>query len=405
MRVPARVVIVLSSLSAFGPLSIDLYLPGLPRLTSDLDAAASAGQLTLTAALLGLAFGQLLFGPLSDRLGRRRPTLAGLLLFGVFSLACAAAPDVWVLIGLRFLQGLSGAAGIVIGRAVARDLVSGVAAARLFSLLMLVNAIAPIVAPVLGGAFLHVTSWRGLFVVLAAIDAAILLTTARWLPETLPVERRRRRGATRAGFSELVHDRFFIAYAAVLGLSVAAMFSYIAGSSFVLEDIYGISAQQYSLVFGLNAFGILAAAQINRMLVGRVPPQRMLAAGVTVVASGGAALLVVVLAGGGLAAIIPCLFACVAPVGVIVPNATALALTDYEHLAGSASAILGVMSFAVGGLAAPLVGVAGRGTAVPMALVIATFGIAALVTLTVASSRGLGAPADSDAEGQLPFAG
>ena len=395
VRVPVKVVVVLSTLSAFGPLSIDLYLPGLPRLSSDFHAAASAGQLTLTACLLGLAFGQLLFGPLSDRLGRRRPILAGLVLFGIVSLACAVAPDVWALVGLRFVQGLSGSAGIVIGRAVARDMVSGLAAARLFSLLMLVNGIAPIVAPVLGGAFLHVTSWRGLFVVLAVIDMVILVTTARWLPETLPVERRRRRGAARAGFSELFHDRFFIAYAVVLGLSIAAMFSYIAGSSFVLEDIYGVSPQQYSLVFGLNAFGILAAAQLNRMLVGRVSPQRLLLAGVMVVASGGTALLVVVLAGGGLAGIIPCLFACVAPVGVIVPNTTALALTDYEHVAGSASAILGVMSFAVGGLAAPLVGVAGRGTAVPMALVIASFGIAALVTLAVASSRGLGAPAES----------
>ncbi len=393
MRIPVRLVVVLGALSAFGPLSVDLYLPGLPRLTTDFHTSASAGQLTLTANLLGLALGQIVFGPLSDRLGRRPPLFAGLVVFCVVALGCAAAPNVWVLVGLRLVQGLSGSAGIVIARAVVRDLASGVDAARLFSLLMLVMGLVPILAPILGGALLHVTTWRGLFVVQAAIDTAILAAAVRWLPETLTTARRVRGRGTFSGFSELIHDRFFIAYSIVLGLGIAAMFSYIAGSSFVLEDIHGVSPQLYGLVFGMNALGILCGSQLNRALLGRVRPQQMLRVGVSVIAFGGTALLAVVLAGIGLAGIIPCLFLSVAPVGVIIPNATALALTDYPHAAGTASAILGALGYTFGGIAAPLVGVAGRGTALPMALLIALFGAGSLATLAIAAARGLGASA------------
>lgn len=385
MRIPARVVVILGALSAFGPLSIDFYLPGLPRLTSDFDTGASAGQLTLTACLLGLALGQLIVGPMSDRFGRRPPLIGGLVLYCAASLACAAAPDVWVLVGLRFVQGLSGSAGIVVARSVVRDLASGVAAARLFSILMIVVGVFPILAPILGGAFLHVMSWRGLFVILAAVAAAILVATAGWLPETLPPERRQRAGQTAVGFRELIHDRFFVAYSVVLGLAFAAMFSYIAGSSFVLQDIHGVSPQVYGLLFGLNALGIIACSQLNRTLVGRVSLHRMLLAGVAAGAAAGTTLLAVVLAGGiGLPAILPCLFVSVSSIGLVIPNATALALTDYPHAAGSASALLGMLQFAFGAVAAPLVGVAGRHTAVPMALLIAAFGIGALATLLLA---------------------
>lgn len=387
MRIAPRLVVVLGALSAFGPLSIDFYLPGLPRLTDDFDASASAGQATLTACLLGLAVGQLVVGPLSDRFGRRPPLFAGLVVYFAASLACAAAPDIWVLVGLRLVQGLSGSAGIVIARAVVRDLVSGVEAARLFSILMAVIGVVPILAPILGGAFLHVTSWRGLFVILAAVDAAILCAAWRWLPETLPAERRRQPGRAGTGFLELLSDRFFAAYAVVLGLSFASMFSYIAGSSFVLEDIHGVSAQAYGVVFGLNALGIVAASQINHALVGRRSPQQLLAAGVACQAAAGVSVLVVVLVGGiGLPGLLPCLFVGVASMGLVIPNATALALTDYPHAAGKASALLGMLQFAFGALAAPLVGIAGRETAVPMALLMAAFGTGALATLAVASS-------------------
>lgn len=381
-----RLVVVLGALSAFGPLSIDFYLPGLPRLTSDFDASASAGQLTLTACLLGLAFGQLAFGPLSDRFGRRPPLIAGLIVYCGASLACGAAQDVWTLVALRLLQGLGGSSGIVIARSIVRDLRSGVGAARLFSIIMVVVGVVPFLAPIVGGALLHATTWRGLFVILGVVDAVILAGVLGWLPETLPHERRQRGGQTAAGFLQLLDDRIFLMYAAVLGLNFAAMFSYIAGSSFVLEDIYGVSPQEYGLIFGINALGIVACSQVNRALVARASPERMLLAGVCAGTTGGVALLVVVLAGGiGLAGILPCLFVCVSSVGLVIPNATALALTDYPHAAGSAAAMLGTAQFVFGGAAAPLVGVAGRETAVPMALMMALFGACALVALGVAN--------------------
>ena len=377
-----RIVVILGALAAFGPLSIDFYLPGLPGLTSDFDASASAGQLTLTACLLGLAFGQLAFGPLSDRFGRRPPLIAGLIVYCGASLACAAAPDIWTLVALRAIQGLSGSSGIVIARSVVRDLRSGVGAARLFSIIMLVVGVVPLLAPIVGGALLHATTWRGLFVILGVVDAVILAGVLGWLPETLASERRQRGGQTAAGFLELLTDRIFVAYAVVLGLNFAAMFSYIAGSSFVLEDIYDVSPQQYGVIFGVNALGIVAASQLNRALVARASPERMLLAGVCAGTIAGVALLVVVLAGGiGLPGILPCLFVCVSSVGLVIPNATALALTDYPHAAGSAAAVLGTAQFVFGGAAAPLVGVAGRETAVPMALMMALFGVGALVAL------------------------
>lgn len=391
MRQPLRVVAILGALSAFGPLSVDFYLPALPRLTSDFHASASAGQVTLTACVLGLAFGQLAVGPLSDRFGRRPPLLAGLALYCAASLACAVAPSIWVLVLLRLVQGLSGAAGIVVARAVVRDLVSGAAAARLFSILMLVLGVVPVVAPLAGGELLRLTTWRGLFVILAAVDAVILGATALGLRETLPPGRRRRRGEASVGFGELLRDRRFVSYATVLGLAFAAMFSYIAGSSFVLQDVYGISPQLYGGVFALNALGLVSCSLVNRRLVGRVGPARMLRAGVVAGATAGATLLGIVLAGGvGLPGILPCLFVVVATIGIVIPNSTVLALADYPHSAGAASALLGASQFVLGAAAAPLVGLAGRGTAVPMALAISLFGAGAVAA--VARAHRLAAP-------------
>lgn len=335
--------------------------------------------------MLGLALGQLAVGPLSDRYGRRAPLVAGLVLYAVASLACAVAPSIWLFTTVRLVQGLAGGAGIVVARSVVRDLVTGAAAARLFSILMVVLGVVPVLAPLVGGQLLRATSWRGLFVVLAAIDAAILAASVLWLHETLPAERRRHSGDGSDGMRALLGDRVFVAYTAVLGLSFAAMFSYIAGSSFVLEDIYGISPQLYGAVFALNAAGIIACSQLNRRVVDRVGALRMLEAGIAASAVAGATLLGVVLAGGiGLPGILPCLFVVVASVGLVIPNATALAMTDYPHAAGSASALLGASQFAFGAAAAPLVGVAGRATAVPMAVAMALFGAGAVAAVAVA---------------------
>src|SRR5579885_3323186 len=227
-----QLVLILGSLSAFGPLSIDMYLPSLPALSRDLNASASAAQLTLSACLLGLAFGQVIAGPLSDTLGRRRPLLIGLIAYTVASLLCVVAPSVYILIALRLVQGMAGAAGIVIARAIVRDMFSGVDVARFFSILMLVSGIAPIAAPLVGGLLLRFTSWRGVFVVLAVLVTLMLLAVITGLRETLPVERRQsgKLHYTLATFRRLLLDRLFVGYALSCGLAFAAMFAYISGS-------------------------------------------------------------------------------------------------------------------------------------------------------------------------------
>ena len=391
-RNPRRVslVFILGALSAFGPLSIDMYLPALPSLSRDFSTGAAQVQFTLSACLLGLAIGQSIAGPISDALGRRRPLLIGLVAYALASLLCVVAPSVFVLVVLRFVQGCAGAAGIVIARAVVRDLHSGEALAKFFSLLLLVNGLAPILAPILGGLLLRFTSWRGVFVVLAIVGTLLLLAVIFGLSETLPPNRRQSGGirATLSTFRRLLTDRSFVGYALSCGLAFASMFAYISGSPFVLQDLYGLSPQLFSVMFGTNALGLMVAGQINGRLVGRVPPIRLLVAGLIATASGGTALFLVVTIGSiGLIGILPSLFVVVASLGFVLPNATALALAGHPRTAGSASALLGVLQFAIGAAAAPLVGLNGTKTALPMAIVMATLSVSALVTFVLLVRR------------------
>jgi MFS transporter, DHA1 family, multidrug resistance protein len=385
----AQVVLILGALSAFGPLSIDMYLPGLPELGRGLDAPAWAVQLTLTACLAGLALGQIVAGPLSDRFGRRRPLLVGVAAYAVASLLCALAPSVAVLVVLRFAQGIAGAAGIVIARAVVRDMHSGAAAARFFSLLMLVNGLAPILAPVIGGQVLSVTSWRGVFLVLTGVGALLFLATATGLHETLPPAQRHPGGVTETlrTFGRLLADRAFLGHALACGLAFGAMFAYISGSPFVLQDIYGASPQLFSVMFACNALGLVAASQLNRALLRRLEPRAILRAALSVQALGALMLLAVVVADSGVWPIVVLLFVVVASLGLVFPNATALALADHPRVAGSASGLLGVMQFIVGAATAPLVGVGGTDTALPMALTIAVLAVGGVVSGTALASR------------------
>jgi DHA1 family bicyclomycin/chloramphenicol resistance-like MFS transporter len=378
-----QTLLILGALSAFGPLSIDMYLPALPRLAHDLGDPPSAVQVTLTTCLAGLAAGQILAGPVSDARGRRPVALAGLLAFTLASALCALAPTIGVLAGLRLAQGLGGAAAIVIARAVVRDRYSGVAAARYFAILTLVNGLAPVLAPIIGGQLLRVTTWRGVFGVLTALGAGLLAATAAWLRETLPAERRRTGGLrdTLATFARLGRDRRFCGYALSLALGFAAMFAYISGSPFVLQDIYGASPQQFSAVFAVNSLGIMAAGRLSAHLVGRIAPQRLLHAGLALNVAGGLALLAGVAAGAGIVAVLIPLFAVASSIGLILPNATALALELHPEAAGSASGAIGTAQFAVAAAIAPLVGAGGAGTALPMALAIAGCGVAALAVL------------------------
>ncbi|PWW56229.1 DHA1 family bicyclomycin/chloramphenicol resistance-like MFS transporter [Actinokineospora spheciospongiae] len=379
-----RLALILGGLAAFGPLSIDMYLPAFPELARTLGAGESQVQLTLTAFMVGLAAGQVVAGPLSDSLGRRKPLLVGLVLYTVSSLVCAVAPTVYALVGLRFAQGVSAAAGVVIARAAVRDLYSGTEMARFFSMLMLVNGLAPMLAPVVGGQVLRWVSWPGIFVVLAGFGVLLLLASAVGLPETLPPQRRKppHLRATVRSYVRIGTDRTFIAYALAAGFTLGAMFAYISGSSFVLQDLHGLSPQQFSVVFGVNALGIVLLSQLNNLLLRWFTPRRLLTAGLVSSTVGGAAVLAAVLGGLGLPFLLPGLFVVVASVGMVTPNSTALALADHAGRAGTAAALLGVLQFVIGGLAAPLVGI-GHGSALPMALVIAALSVGGLAAFAL----------------------
>jgi len=393
-RPPARTVVVLGLLSTFGPLSLDLYLPALPQLADDLGASASLAQLSITACLVGLAVGQLVAGPLSDRLGRRRPLIVGLVAFLLASVACAVAPSAAVLVLLRLVQGLAGAAGIVISRAIARDLYSGRALMIFFSRLLLVAGLAPVIAPVLGGQLTRIMTWRGIFGVLAGFGAVLLLAGLFGLKETLPPERRVVGGFRRTlqGYNTLLHDRFFVGCALSSGLAGASMFAYIAGSTFVLQRIYGMSPQGFSLVFGCISLGLVAAAQGGARLALIWPLPRVLGFGLTINLFGATALLITVISELPLWALIGALVIMVCAVGLIFPTANALAMADYPDLAGTASSLQGLSQFVFGAVAAPLVGIAGEQTALPLGIVATSVSLCAMTSfaslvLPVARSR------------------
>jgi DHA1 family bicyclomycin/chloramphenicol resistance-like MFS transporter len=387
-------VVILGSLVALAPLSIDLYLPALPEISRDLHAPASTVQLTLTACVLGLGLGQLVAGPLADALGRRRPLLVGLAAFVVGSALCAAAPSIAVLCVLRLIQGAAGAAGIVIAFAIVRDLY-GRGTARMFALLMLITGVAPVVAPVVGAQALRVTTWRGTFVILVVLGAALLLFTAIGLRETLPPERRRPGGfgATLRTLHGLTTDRTYIPFAVAYALAFGAMFAYIAGSPFVLEDIHGLSPQLFSVVFAVNSAGLVAAAQVSGHIVDRAGAPRLLRIGLAAQAAAGVALMAVVASDAGLAPLLVCLFFVITANGFVLPNAMGLALTHQGDAAGSASALIGLLQFGLGGVLSPLVGIAGSDSAVPMAVCVVACAVGAPAVLLLARAGRRRSPA------------
>lgn len=378
---------LLGSLTAFGPLSIDMYLPALPSMSHDLHAGPSVSQLTLTAVMLGLAFGQSLAGPVSDTHGRRPPLLLGLLLFAVASLMCALAPNIATLLAFRFVQGAAGAAGIVIARAVVRDVHSGAAAARLYALLMMIMGAVPIAAPIAGGQLLHVTDWRGIFVALAAIGAALFGLTWWLLPETLAVPDRFTEGwrASSRVFGRLLRERQFVGFAAVLGLSFGVLAGYLAGSPFVLQVGYDLSPQVYSFVFAVNVVGLVALSQLGRVLVERFGSRRLVRAGLLLGAVGGAGTLACTAVHAPLALLLIALFLTVSASGLVSPNVTALLLAGHARVAGSASGLAGLSQFVCGAAVAPLVGLGGSHAELPMGLVLAGAAAGGLLAYRIAT--------------------
>lgn len=366
-----RILLILGALSAFGPLAIDFYLPSFPALAQAFATDVEHVQLSLSAYFIGLAIGQLLYGPLADRFGRRTPLLVGVLLFSLASVVCALAPSLEWLIAARFVQALGGCAGMVITRAVVRDMCDPIDSAKVFSQLMLVMGLAPILAPLLGGLMLNALGWQSIFIALALFGALCLLAVALWLPETLAGDAPAAplRGAV-GEYLRLFADLPFLGYALTGGFAVSGMFAYIAGSPFVFIQLYGVPAEHFGWLFGANALGFILAAQLNAWLVARHGPSYWLRCMVWVYLAFGSTLLLTALAQP--AALWPLLFplfGCIACLGVLLPNSSACAMAGQGSHAGSASALLGSLQFTIAASAAAAVGLLHDGSAWPMATV------------------------------------
>ncbi|WP_207782309.1 Bcr/CflA family multidrug efflux MFS transporter [Phytoactinopolyspora limicola] len=383
-RAMLRTILVLGSLTALGPLTIDMYLPAFPAISDDLRATESLVQLTLTGTLLGVGLGQLIIGPLSDRLGRRRPLVAAVIVHVVSSVLCALAPNIATLGAFRVLQGMAAAAGAVVSMAVVRDMYTGLPAVRLLSRLMLVTGVAPILAPSLGGQILRFTDWRGVFWVLALIGLLLVVVVVFGLRETLPPQRRRQGGIREVvrAYGPVIRDRMFVGLMCTGGLMMASLFSYIAGSSFVFQGVYGLSEQEYGVMFGINAVGLIVATQINPRLVRRYGPHWVLGTAVLVAATACLVLLAMAItdAGGFVGVVIP-LFVMLSMLGFTMPNVPVLALAKHGAAAGTAASLLGAMNFGVAAVVAPLVGAFDTSSAVPMAAVMSATTVIAVVAV------------------------
>jgi MFS transporter, DHA1 family, multidrug resistance protein len=377
---------MLGAFIALGPLTIDLYLPALPTIAHELLTTSATVQLTLTGTLLGLAVGQLVIGPLSDRFGRKRPLIAGAAVHLLASLLCIIAPNVAVLGGLRMLQGLGAAAGSVIALAIVRDLYTGRAAATLLSRLILVMGAAPVLAPSLGAGVLAFTSWRGVFCVLAIYSLLFLPLAARALPETLPPHRRQTSGVlgTLRTYRGLLRDRTFVGLVLVAGLAMSAVMSYVSGASFVFQEQFGLNQQQFGLTFSSGAIWLIIASQLNPVLLRRFEPRQMLLGAIAAGAAAGLLLLAVAASGvGGLFGVLVPLWMVLLAVGFGLPNAPAVALSQHGETAGTAAALLGAVQFGVGALISPLVGVLGNDAAAMGAAVAGGLVLSLLVLVLV----------------------
>jgi DHA1 family bicyclomycin/chloramphenicol resistance-like MFS transporter len=391
LRHRLELIVILGALTAFAPLSVDMYLPSLPTLEGVFDASTAAVQRTLATFFLGFALGQALYGPITDRYGRKPPLYASIGLFVAASIGCALAPSIGALAGLRFVQAVGAGAGAVIARAMVRDQFTHEEAPRGYAALMLVMGAAPMLAPLIGGYVLVTLGWSAIFWALAGFGLLCLAAVHFRLEETHHGEAARSLALMHilAGYGRLLCDRRFLGYALTGGLSIAGMFAYIAGSPFVFIALHEVPPEQFGWFFGANAMGLIAASQLNGVLLRRSSPDGVLRAANAVQAVAGILLLATAATGiGGLAGIAAALFVYVGCLGFILPNTTAMAMAPHGRAAGTASALMGTLQFSIAAVAATLVGMADDGTAVPMAAIIAAAGL-----LGVAVSRLLTTPA------------
>jgi len=364
--------IMLGCLAGMGPLCTDLYLPALPQIANNLNANASLVQFSLTATLFGVAIGQIFIGPNSDVNGRKKPLLISLIIFIITSFMCSLATSIWELIIFRFIQGLAGSGGIVLSRAIACDLYSGPALTKFFSLLMLINGIAPVFSPVIGGQILALSDWKGIFFTLGLFSIILTLAVIFGMKESLPEERRSAGSlkATFVTFKQLLSDRIFVGYTLVQGFIVAGLFAYIAGSPFVLQTIYGLSAKIFSFCFAINGMGIMLFAQLTGYFTGKFSEKQLLVFGLNLALLCSVLLLAMSIIKVSIIFVLIQLFIIVSCIGITTTASFSLAIQRQPHSAGSAAGLLGVVSFIFGAIASPLVGLGSGATAIPMAMVV-----------------------------------
>jgi DHA1 family bicyclomycin/chloramphenicol resistance-like MFS transporter len=376
-------VILLGALSGLGPLAIDMYLPGFTAISREFSTSPAIVERTLAVYFAGLAFGQLFYGPASDRFGRKRPLYVGLIMFILASLGCASTTNIHALILLRFFQAFGGCAEMVVARAVVRDYFEEREAVRIFSFLMLVLGVAPIIAPLLGGWMVVHFGWRSIFWFLAAFASLCLFNVTVFLGESLPEEKRHRveLGVILRTYRDLLSYSGFLGYTLSGGFVLSGMFAYIAGSPFVFMELFHVPAERYGLFFGANAIGLMLSAQINGRLVRRGDPRRILRVALLTAAASGVALVFSAQTHtGGFAGILVPLFIFMCACGFSFPTATGLTMAPHREIAGSASALLGCLQFIVSGIAGLSVSVLHNNTAIPMVVVIGCCAALALMT-------------------------
>lgn len=385
-EITTPLLLVLALLSAVAPFATDLYLPAFPEMTGDLNTSATAVQLTLTAFLLGVTLGQLVFGPLSDRFGRVKPLLAGAALCVAAGVVAALAPNVGILVVARFAQGLGGAAGMVIGRAIISDLSTGKRAAQAFSLMMIVGGVAPVIAPMVGGFLVGPIGWRGILVVVLAISVVMLVAVAAVVRETLPREKRDAHAAdddARSAWTTL-RNPAFLGYCGAFAFAFATMMAYIAASPFVYQDMIGLSSGGYGIAFGINAFALMAVSAVSAKLVASHAVENLVAIGLALVGAATVAFAVLAFTGAPAWSLAAPLFVIVGALGLVFGNATALAMSAVSSHAGGASAIIGALQFGLAAVVSPLVSIKGEDTAGPLAVVMLCTAAIAVVSFVLA---------------------
>lgn len=377
----ALLVVILASLTAYAPLSIDMYLPAFPKIAETFGVEVTAVEVSLATFFIGLAFGQLLYGSVTDRFGRKKPLYVGLVIYFVASLLCSLAPNVESLIVLRFFQALGACGGIVIARASVRDMFDHSESARVFSLLLLVMGVAPILAPLFGGYITLFFGWRAIFVVVAACSAISLVAVYRFLPETREPDPTVRLSKTASIYAAILKNKRFLGFTLAGGFAQAGLFAYITGSPFVFIELFGVPSEHYGWIFGSNAVGLIFMSQVNSRLVQKFDPTTILRWALIMTALFGAFLITAGLLGFGFWGIVVAVFLYVASLGMIFPNSNAGALAADPERAGSASALLGSLQYAIAAIASTIVSHFNNGTAISMTVTIGVCGIAAFLAL------------------------